>query len=343
MSLKTYHVARETVVALNRLVKRSARPRKTDRASHFDRDRRIARAIFADPNILGYGVSSKVTRGERNESEVSLVFFVRKKLPKARLKYNFGIPVHFQLETVGRRVETDVQVWDRFPLAHSSVTAGTSIGDTAGNAGTMTLVVTDNDSGNSLMLSCSHVIARCGMGAVGDPVESPANLASNPRSNVVGSLQRFTIIDRGALNNAVDAAVASPLQGIELSNAIPGIGIPGGIRDLTNEGDSIVNQLNVRRTGLASGPQSGTIRSIHVTTQIDYPQLRGDPSVYFTELVQYDAPSKEGDSGAAVVDDGAPPNVVGMHIAGSHDGSTSFFTHIGFALEDLNVAYQAPS
>jgi len=314
------------------------RRRKGDQASHFNRDRRVAKAIFADPNILGYGVGSKVCEGSRDESEISLVFFVRRKLPKSRLKYGFAIPGRFQLETVERKVRTDVQVWERFPVAHGLVGAGASIGDAAGNSGTMTLAVVDNDSGKPMMLSCSHVIARCGLGAVGDPVESPTNLLSNP-SNIVGSLQRFTVIDPSALNNAVDAALAVPLEDVTLSNGIPGIGRPSGIRDLTSEGDGIVDELRVRRSGAASGLQSGTVRHLHVTTQIDYPQLAGDPSVYFTELVQCDALSKAGDSGAVVVDDSQPGKIVGMHIAG--DGSNSFFTHIAFVMGDMNVAYQA--
>jgi len=343
MTKPGYDQARETVAALNRLMKRSARRRRGERRSHFERDLRAARSLFTDPNILGFGVGPKISGRESLAPEISLVFFVRRKLPKSRLRYSVEIPQRFLLRTTGSPVQTDIQVWGNRPVAHSTVSAGSSIGDLSGNSGTMTLAVNESGSGDSLILSCSHVLARCGNGNVGDEIESPADITSNPGPNVVGTLRRFTIIDRTSFNNAVDAAVAAPINGVTVSNNIPGIGIPAGIRDLTKEGDTVTGQVQVQRVGVASGFQTGTISNIHVSTRIAYPQLDGDPSVYFTELVQYSAPSEEGDSGAAVVDDSEEHNVVGMHIAGMPDGSASLFTHIQFVLDRMSVAYQGAS
>jgi len=300
----------------------------------------MAKSILADPNILGFGVGPKISGKRRLESEISLIFFVRKKLPKSRLLYSLEIPHHFLLRTIGHRVQTDIQIWDRRPVAHSSVSAGSSIGDLPGNSGTMTLAVNDGANDDLLMLGCSHVLAQCGNGRVGDKIESPADITSTPGPNIVGTLRRFTVIDRTSFTNAVDAAVGVPLDGVTLSNNIPGIGVPAGIRDLTLEGDEVVGKVQVQRVGVASGLQTGTIRNIHVSTQIAYPQLDGDPSVFFTELVQYDASSEEGDSGAAVVDNSEGHNVVGMHIAGMPDGSASLFTHIQFVMDRMNVTYQ---
>jgi V8-like Glu-specific endopeptidase len=67
--------------------------------------------------------------------------------------------------------------------------------------------------------------------------------------------------------------------------------------------------------------------------------MYGDPGVYFTELVEYDAPSEEGDSGAAVVDSTDAHNVVGMHIAGLAGSSNSLFTHIQYVLDAMGVSY----
>lgn len=80
------------------------------------------------------------------------------------------------------------------------------------------------------------------------------------------------------------------------------------------------------------------IRNLHVSTSIVYRQLPGDPSVHFVELVHYDTSSKEGDSGAAVVDDSENHNVVGMHIAGMPGDSISLFTHIQPVFEVMEVA-----
>ena len=335
MTNSKYSRAYEATIALNRLRKSSVRLRTGESKQHVDRDRALVRGLWQDPNILGFGVGPK-TRKEEGDSEMCLVFFVRRKLAKARLRDLKMIPKHLALNTLGTRVLTDVQVWGGLPVSHSSVSAGASVGDLSGNSGTITLAVTDSSTRHPMILSCSHVLARCGLGQAGDQVESPADPSSDPRLNVVGKLVRFTEIDPHATDNEVDAAVAKPNNGVTLSNNIPGIGALSSIRDLTQEGDSAVG-IQVQTLGAITGSQAGLIRNIHVSTSIVYHQLSGDPSVDFVELVQYDGLSQEGDSGAAVLDTADSPNVVGMHIAGSSDGTASLFTHIRFVFDALNV------
>jgi len=335
MTNSKYSRAYAATIALNRLRKPSVRLRAGENKPHVDRDRALAHELWHDPNILGFGVGPK-TFQEKGDSEICLVFFVRRKLAKSRLRDLKMIPKHLALDTLGTRVMTDVQEWGGLPVSHSSLSAGASVGDVSGNSGTMTLAVTDNSTGHPMILSCSHVLARCGLGQAGDQVESPADPSSDPRLNVVGKLVRFTEIDPHAADNEVDAAVAKPNNGVHLSNNFPGIGPPSSIRDLTQEGDSAVG-IQVRSFGAITGNQTGLIRNIHVSTSIVYHQLSGDPSVDFVELVQYDGLSQEGDSGAPVLDTADPPHVVGLHIAGSSDGTASLFTHIGFVFDALDV------
>jgi len=254
-----------------------------------------------------------------------------------------SIPKHLVLQTSDLRVPTDIQVWGAPPVSHGLVRAGASIGDMMGNSGTMTLFVRDSSTQNPLLLGCSHVLAACGQDKVGDGIESPSNVAVPPGKNMVGKLLRFTKIDPASVSNAIDAAVAIPLPGITLSNDLPGIGAPGGIRDLTLEGASVVDQVTVQRSGVGSGPQTGIIRNIHVSTLITYTSLPGDASVNFVELVQYDALSSEGDSGAAVLDTSTSRNVVGMHIAGISDGSSGFFTHMQWVLDRMQATLPVAS
>jgi hypothetical protein len=342
MTSSKYTRARNAASALNRFLKRSARIRRGERKSHFENDLKIARSMFADPNILGFGVGPKLSGSDRTPSEVCLVVFVRRKLPKSRLRDLFEIPKRLPLSTLGLRIPTDVQAWRHPPLAHA-LSSGAPVGDLSGDSGTMTLAVaddSDSSAGDALILSCSHVLAAAGSGHFGDPVESPPTPATDPGPNIVGRLRRFTVIDPHSLANAVDAAVAEPLAGVALSNHIPGIGTPTGVRDLRLEGDTVINQLQVQRPGAATGKQTGTIRNLHVSTRITYHQLPGDPSVHFVELVQYDASSKEGDSGAAVLDTTAQHNVVGMHIAGVADDSISLFTHIQLVFDVMQLKLQ---
>jgi hypothetical protein len=343
MKNNKYERARATVFALNRFAKRTVRPRRDERQTHFERDRRTARSLITDSNILGFGVGPKIRATVSAASEFCLVFFVRKKLPRSRLRHSIEIPKQLLLNTTGLTIRTDVQEWEQAPVAHGLLSSGASIGDLAGNSGTMTMAVRDNATGDPLILSCSHVLAAAGRGRLGDQVESPASPGENPGPNVVGHLLRFTRIDPGSLSNAVDAAVADPLTDIDLSNEIPGIGTPNGIRDLTLEGDSAIKQMGVQRAGAVTGPETGTIVNLHVTTRITYRQLPGDPSVYFVDLAQYDAPSSEGDSGAAVTDTTDAHSVVGMHIAGLPDGSASFFTHIRYVFDRMQVEFWDPA
>jgi hypothetical protein len=329
-----YNRARDAASSLDRFRRPAVRPRRGERKSYFERDCQTARMLWNDPNILGFGVGPKISQGGR--SDFCLVFFVRKKLPKRRLRDLATIPQHLALDCLGLRVRTDVQEWGGPPIAHGPLPSSASIGDRAGNSGTMTLAVRDSSTGDPLILGCSHVLARCGAGQPGDPVESPADPRSDPRLNVVGRLVRFTEIDRRSSDNEVDAAVATPDGGVHLLNDIPRIGSVSGIRDLTLEGDS-VQGLKVQKFGAVTGFTTGRITNLHVSTSIVYHQMSGDPSVDFIELVEYDTVSKEGDSGAAVLDRMNPPSVVGMHIAGRSDGTASLFTHIQFVFDAMQV------
>jgi hypothetical protein len=339
MKIDTYLRARETTSGLNRFLKRNVRRRRGESNSQFEEDHRTARSLMSDPNILGFGVGPKMSGGAVRSAELCLVFFVRRKLPKSRLRRLVEIPKQFHLNAMDGKVGTDIQEWGGFPVAHGALSAGVSVGDLIGNSGTLTLAVKDASSGDPLILGCSHVLASCGNAQAGDQIESPGGSTGIPGANIVGNLLRFTKIDPSSFDNAVDAAVASPINGIALTNQIPGVGTPSGIRDLTQEGVGIINQLQVQRVGVATNLQMGIIRNLHVSTRIVYHQLPGDPSVYFVDLVQYDAVSEEGDSGAAVMDTSAGNNVVGMHIAGMQDGSTSLFTHIRFVLDSMNASF----
>jgi hypothetical protein len=336
MSLEKYTHARHAVETLNRF-RRPARRRKKEGKSHFERDYKTARTIWNDPNILGFGVGPKIPKDRG--ADFCVVFFVRKKLAKNRLRGLAEIPKLLTLNTRGLEVLTDVQEWGRPPVAHSTLNAGASIGDRLGNAGTVTLAVGDASSNAPLILSCSHVLAQCGVGAnKGDVVESPVEPISPLGPNVVGHLSGFTFIDPRAPDNEVDAAVAQPAEGFDLCNNIPEIGTITGIRDLTQEDPNSVRHLEVQKFGAVTKLSKGGISNLHITTKIVYHQLTGDPSVPFIELVEYDCASKEGDSGAAVIDIGNSPKVVGMHIAGRPDG-TSLFTHIRFVFEALRVNF----
>jgi hypothetical protein len=274
---------------------------------------------------------------DKNKSDFCLVFFVRRKLARKRLRHFAEIPGRLLLETMELEIQTDVQEWGRPPVAHSILASGCEIGDSFGHAGTMTLAVKDADSGSPLMLSCSHVLARGGAGATeGDIVESPVDPLSPLGANVVGHLSRFTVLDRNAPDNQVDAALAEPAKGIELSNNFAGVGRVSAIRDLTQEDAESLKDLELQKFGAVTGALKGKLGNMHISTSLVYHELPGDPILDFIELVELDCLSREGDSGAAVLDTQTPARVVGMNIAGKADG-TCLFTHIQTVFDFLKI------
>src|ERR1035441_1601943 len=98
-SNEQYKLARTGTLVLNRFRRPSARKRGSEKKSHFNRDLKKARTLWHDDNILGFGVGPKISKG--GKSGLCLVFFVRKKLAKKRLRDLTEIPDRLLLETLG--------------------------------------------------------------------------------------------------------------------------------------------------------------------------------------------------------------------------------------------------
>jgi hypothetical protein len=327
-----YKQAHSGVQALNRLRQAGTRKRKHEKISHFNRDRKRARALWNDPNILGYGVGPKVSKG--GKTDFCLVFFVRKKMALERLRHLTKIPERLLIETLGLEVQTDVQEWGRPPVAH--LNPGSEIGDSFGHKGTMTAAVRNRDTGAPLILSCSHVLAQGGEGAhEGDLIESPVFPLANLGVNVVGTLFNFVNLRRHA-NNSLDGATATPSAGIPASNNIPGIAAIAAIRDLRQENADDINGLSLRKVGATSGTLAGTLGNMHISIPLVYHEMDGDPVLDFVELVEITCESEPGDSGAAIIDDNN--RLVGMNIGGNESGS-GLFTHIQPVFDLLKLTF----
>jgi len=327
-----YKRAHSAVQALNRLRNPGTRKRKHEKELHFKRDRKRARILWNDPNILGYGVGPKVSGGSK--SEFCLVFFVRKKMAKERLRHLAKIPERLRFETMGMDLQTDVQEWVKPPVAH--LNPGIEIGDSFGHKGTMTVAVRDRKTGSPLVLSCSHVLARGGEGAkTGDLVESPVSPLANLGENVVGTLFKFMRLRRNG-NNSLDAAVAIPAEGISISNDIPGVGTIAGVRDLDQENADGIIGLPLKKIGGVSGTLDGTLGNVHISIPLVFHEMDSDPVLDFVDLFEITCESRPGDSGAAIVDTSSAPRIVGMNIAGNETGS-GLFTLIQPVFDLLNL------
>lgn len=341
-SNEQYKQARIATLALNRFRRPSARKRDSEKVSHFNRDLKKARTLWQEDNILGFGVGPKLSKegNKVSKSDFSLVFFVRKKMAKKRLRHLMEIPDRLVLETLDLEIQTDVQEWGGPPVAHSTLFPGGQIGDSFGHAGTIALAVRHATTGSPLMLSCSHVLARGGEGAnQGDLVESPVAPLAPLGTNVVGRLFGFTVLSRTSKDNDVDAAVAEPADGVNISNDFDGSGGIAGIRDLTDstkESADSLRDLELQKIGFVTGSRKGTLGNIHITASLVYHEMSGDPVLDFVDLAELNCLSREGDSGAPVLDTETPPSIVGMNIAGKADG-TCLFIHIQKIFDRLSI------
>ena len=107
-------------------------------------------------------------------------------------------------------------------------------------------------------------------------------------------------------------AVLNP--GIQVDPAILDIAWPNGISDPFTPLVPNLASIPLLRSGAATGQQSGSIVGMGAKVKVQIPVMGGQVLV-FNRLVLYNTNSREGDSGAAVVD-ARDNSVVGMHLAG---------------------------
>ncbi len=123
--------------------------------------------------------------------------------------------------------------------------------------------------------------------------------------------------------NAVDAALARPLNAGMFSNEIRGIGVVSGTKP------AMLGQ-KVRKSGRTTGYTEGTITLLNATINVAY----GDRTARFTGQVITTPMSQGGDSGSLIVD-GTENKAVGLLFAGSN--LSTIFTPIDEVLSALNV------
>ena len=146
--------------------------------------------------------------------------------------------------------------------------------------------------------------------------------------SVIGTLAAFhQFIAGGAFVNEVDcaAAVVSPGLANQVFPAIVGIGLPTGTRPVSR-GMSIV------KLGRSTGLTNGTVLDTNFRFSMNYEDIG---AVGFRDQVLCTRYSQGGDSGSLIVDT-ATRAAVGLHFAGSVNGS--IFCPIDKVLTSLGVS-----
>lgn len=298
-----------------------------------------ARPWLGHVSVQGLGIGPRVVQGQ-DTGEWVLKVYVDRKLPLRVLAH----PAPRSVKVPGMKGEIEIDVEEIGRIGPEAVRRepparpGDTIGDTdaAFGSGTLGAVVRKPSEPQALyVLSNSHVIGQYGLAAPGAPVLRPSaklegRMPGDLFADYVQSIP-FTFSSEGFYNFA-DAAIARVRSPAQLDAAIPGIGVPKGVNHLVRVGD------RVRAVGAASGYGEGFVKDVDFRFWMNYLRAPGQVGrVGFRDQVLCTSYSKEGDSGAAVLNAGG--ELVGLHFAGTNDGGNpcSVFSPIGRILSALEI------
>jgi hypothetical protein len=295
--------------------------------THYKR----VRTVFDDPNIIGAGVAEKTTEGAA-VGALSLCFYVKRKLPKAKVAADHLLPP-VMAGADGSAIFTDVyEIGEVVPQINKTtkpIKSGFSVGHKNITAGTLGAIVKANRK--LCILSNSHVLADSGRGKKGDQVLYPGpDDGGDIDTNTVARLQRFNPFDRkGTFTNKLDAALAQ--VSAERLSALD-LDITGAKKPLRIAAP--VRGMKVIKRGRTTGDTESVVRDTDFRILVDYGD--GVGVIGFTGQVRCDTYTAPGDSGALVIakDSGA---IVGLHFSGSKKGSV--FTPIKTVMEVLKFRF----
>ena len=274
------------------------------------------RKTFDDPNIVGVGVSKKVTEGKELEA-LCVSFYVVKKLPPSRIPHSRLVPPVIATPN-GRATYTDVKVVGRIvpqlnPLVkRKPVESGFSVGHIKITAGTLGAIVKKGDK--RYLLSNSHVLADSGKGKMGDKVvyPGPDDNGQVPGDWIASLTQAVPFKKGGAFVNEVDAALAE-IRKERLGDVVYKLlKAKTPLSTIVPERDMVVT-----KRGRTTGSTHGKIIDVDFRFVLDYD---GVGQVGYTKQVLCERYTDGGDSGALVIDV-ASGKIVGLHFAGANGGS----------------------
>jgi hypothetical protein len=298
--------------------------------------------LLSRSHVVATGAGYKVTAGKRTK-ELSVVCSVSRKVPLESLAAGDrvpreidGVPTDVIQTGVIRALATRTERQRPAP-------GGVSIGHRDITAGTLGCLVRKN--GQVMILSNNHVLANSNDAQVGDPIlqpgpidggRLPADLIAelhqfvpisfgeppsdcrfasgvialfNAGCRLIGSRTRYRIYRIEATDNLVDAAIARPLNAVDVSGEILEIG------RITGQGRGELG-MALQKSGRTTGLTRGEITQVAVTVDVSYGSGR---VARFTDQLMAGAMSQGGDSGSAVLD--GDKRLVGLLFAGS-DNST---------------------
>lgn len=291
----------------------------------------VSMPTIADTNIVGMGISEKVS-GNKRVGILALTYYVERKLPRAKLTAETSVPPTVpDWISGGENIVTDVKEIGRLRpeinATRNPFQPGNSIGHFNTTAGTLGAVVTKG--GELYILSNSHVLALAGKAKRGDAILYPGKIDGGKLStDLVAKLAGFKkFIPGTSFVNRVDCAIAKPTtQRLgDLLAEIKGLGLPRKIIQPARG-------MKVTKVGRTTGRTTGRIEDVHFRFTLDYEGSVG--VVGFIDQALCTRYTDDGDSGSLVIEKSSG-RAVGLHFAGADGGSV--FSPIEEVLKTLKV------
>lgn len=293
------------------------------------------------PGIAGFGLGAKAT-------SPCLSIELRHKLPATALRASQLIPRRIVVGSV--ELETDIEEI-KGPIRLQAadmirpLQPGAMAGIVDGDSGTIGAFVQNRGGGATLMLSCSHVLARSGQfGKDFSELTEAERTILQPIENGdarVGLLTKdfTTLLPDSRGSNSEDLALAEVDPDVDLSP----FQRQGG-RLIQTDASRVPNAVRVGvktvLLGGVSGPADGHITKIAATFLATHFPVLG--SVRYTGVVKYETHSLPGDSGGAVVDQN--DCLLGIHVGKEESSNTGYFIPIAnyMSSHQLEVLMQIP-
>jgi len=306
-------------------------PKAVAESLHATQVTRVRRT-FDDPNIVGVGVSKKVTEGKELDS-LCVCFYVVKKLPPSKITHRHLVPPVIATDR-GQAAYTDVKAVGRIvpqvqPLVKlKPIESGFSVGHIKITAGTLGVIVKKGDK--RYLLSNSHVLANSGKGKPGDRVIYPgkADGGKVPANWVAILSEAAPFTKGGAFVNEVDAALAEIREERLANISYKLLNTKAPLATIIPERDMVVT-----KRGRTTGVTRGKIIDTDFRFVLNYD---GVGQIGFTRQVLCERYTDGGDSGSLVIDV-ASGKIVGLHFAGAEGGSV--FNPIQSVIKALGFAF----
>ena len=301
-------------------------------------------------NVVGLGFGRKEVKGKRQKDE-ALVYLVSKKIPEESLASEDILPRRIdEVETDVIEVG-DIKLLDSRKSKMRPARPGTSMAHHRSTAGTFGALARSNETGEILILSNNHVLAKTTNGsdnraAIYDPVLQPGPHDGGTQRDTVGYLYnyvplhreldvptcsiarsvqgagdvlckalgssyRFQVLKERKTENLVDAALAKPGSQNLVEAKIMELGMP--------QGTAVADMdMKLCKSGRSTGVTTGVIKVLEATVRV---VIDEQSSILLGEQIVSTSMGQPGDSGALVLNEDM--QAVGLLCAGSDSATIS--------------------